>query len=109
MRLVVEYAYIRSLFGDGDNTSVYQHYKYIDIDRIADDSGDGEPPTADPESGDQTARSQGYEKLDQADLVTVHQSQDPQEYVGLAGREASAGTGTDEVEMAVIKYQNIVC
>ena len=74
-------------------SSGYEHY--VDIDRII---GDGDHP----QSGDQAARSQGYEGLDPSDLAALRQPHRPQVYAGLGAGE---GAATGEIEMAQIDQQ----
>jgi len=82
-------------------SSGYDHYHYIDIDRVNADSGDGDQPTADPGSGEQAARPRGYEGLDPSVLATLRQPQTPHQYAGLAAAEAAASTQqtTEDIEM----------
>ena len=85
-----------------DRSSGYDHYQYIDVDHLSD--GDH------PGSGDQAARSQGYEGLDTSDLATLRQPQKLRDYAGLGAGEAAASTQqtTEEIEMTQRHYQNTV-
>jgi len=99
MRLTAGYSCIRSTFGEDDCTSTYDHYHYIDIDRIADDSGEQ----------DQAVRLPGYEKLDQSDIT----AQNTQDYVALGHGKAAESTqvtteDSEEVQMTGAEFQNTV-
>jgi len=80
--------------GRGDRTStVDDPYHYIDIDRLANQSG----------SGNQIVSPQGYEGLDQAVLPSLRQPQRPNSYDRLAAQEAAdAGAATEVIEMTAL-------
>ena len=72
-------------------SSGYDHYHYIDIDRVNADNGEGDQPAADPSGGDPSV------------LATLHQPQRSQDSAGLAKGEAA-----EEVEMTGVGPQNAV-
>ena len=82
-------------------SSGYEHY--VDIDRII---GDRDHPG----SGDQAARSQGYEGLDPSDLAALRQPQRPHDYVRLGDEEAAGSTQqtTEEIEVTETDQLNTV-
>jgi len=89
---------------------VYEHYQYIDIDRITADIGDEDQSTTDPGSRDQAARSQANEGLDPSDLAILRLPQRPQEYVRRGAGEAVSSTQqtTEEIEMTERDQQDTV-